>query len=60
MKYAEINWNKLPMKGWGGSLTAIGLLLLIAVGVPEVIRILWPAMVIGVLLGLGLHWWYNR
>lgn len=48
------------MKGWGGTLTAVGLLVLIAVALPEVPRILLPAMIIGVLYGLGLYWWRNR
>ncbi len=60
MKFAEINWNRLPMKGWGGTVTAIGLLVLIAVGVPEVPRILWPAIVVGVLYGLIRYWRWNR
>jgi len=60
MRYAEINWTRLPFKGWGGTITAIGLLVLISVGLPEVPKILLPPMLLGAVGGLIYYWWSNR
>lgn len=60
MRFAEINWVRLPMKGWGETITAIGLMVIIILGVPEVPRIMGPAMVVGVVYGLLRYWWWNR
>lgn len=60
MRYAEINWIRLPFHGWAGLVTALGLLVLISVGLPVVPLLLAPAMLLGALLGLLAYWWRNR
>jgi len=60
MKPAQINWNPLPVKGVGGLIFAVGLLVLISVALPEVPKLLLPAVLIGVVAGLTVYFWRNR
>lgn len=60
MKPAQINWNQLPVKGVGGLIFAVGLLVLISVALPEVPKLLLPAVLIGVVAGLAVYFWRNR
>ena len=60
MKPAQINWNQLPVKGIGGLIFTIGLLVLISVALPEVPKLFLPAALIGVVGGLAVYFWRNR
>ncbi len=60
MRYAQINWNKLPMQGWGGLITMIAVVVLFAVGLPRLFVQWLPIMALGVLGGLAAYWWRNR
>ncbi len=60
MKPAQINWNQLPVRGVPGLIVTLGLMALIGVALPEVPKLLLPAMLLGGVAGFLVYLWRNR
>ncbi len=60
MKYAQINWNKLPVYGVGGLIFSIGIMAIFTVAFPGIAAWFWLFMLIGALGGTFTYLWRNR
>lgn len=60
MRYAQMNPNRVPFKGWAGLILGIGLLTYLSVALPMVPLLLLPAMLLGALAGWAVYWCRNR
>lgn len=61
MKYAQINWAPMKIRrGGGGTIFAIGMLILIGVAFPYLLKLMLPFMALGALGGVIAYWWRNR
>ena len=60
MKYAQINWNHLPVHGVGGLIFTVGIMAIFTVAFPGIALWFWLFMLIGALGGTLAYFWRNR
>lgn len=60
MRYADINWSRLPVAGVPGLLVVIAVVVLTILAAPYLLWLIVPAAVVGVVGGLIVNWRRNR